>query len=269
MMPPWVRESPRNGPRAAAIGEVLRGERYDILCLEKAFDSGARAVIGDALGERYPYRYGPANDVPGVEINSGVWVLSRLPLTDYQEIEFADCRGIECFSRKGAVLLSGRCGTAPFRLVVTHLQGEEGPVFTEKNQRVRQAQMRQLRDQLLTPNLEPNVPFILCGDLGTPRFTEVGSESPPYREMLATFGAQNGSEARITLDEARDGNTLATAGSNRKNELDYILVRPNGCALTVQRERRIFKRAGWDDSPAQRPDLSYRYAVVGTVTFGG
>ncbi len=270
MMPQWIRESPRNEPRAAAIAAALLEEDFDILCLEKVFDAGAQRALERALQAGYPHRYGPANGGGGVKLNSGVWVLSRQPLTDFCEMEFDDCSGIECLSRKGAVLLSGRCGPVPFRLVVTHLQGEEGARFTPKNERVRHRQMLAIRDELLAPSREPGVPVLVCGDLGTPRFTEDGAgETACYREMLATLDAENGAPARITLDESPGGSELVSGGSGRKNELDYVLLQPNGARVTVDRTRRIFRRGGWDDRAPQRTDLSYRYAVEATVSFDG
>jgi endonuclease/exonuclease/phosphatase family metal-dependent hydrolase len=153
---------------------------------------------------------------------------------------------------------------------VTHLQGEEGPRFTEKNQRIRLRQMHAIYDELVQPNLEPGVPFLVCGDFGTPRFAEDGAaETEPYRQMLATFGVENGADARITLDESPGGNTLAFPGTGRKNELDYILLRSNGARVSVQRERRVLQCAGWDDPVTARTDLSYRYAVGASVAFGG
>src|SRR5882724_11918094 len=61
MMPWFTFQSPHNQERARAIAEEILKLDYDILCLEKAFDGGARAVLSKALGGRYPYRYGPAN----------------------------------------------------------------------------------------------------------------------------------------------------------------------------------------------------------------
>ena len=268
MMPPWVHESPRNAERSAAIAVSLLDESFDIVCLQKVFDPGARLVLERMLGERYPYRYGPANDGASLLLNSGVWVLSKHPLTDYRVIEFDDCSGIECLSRKGAMLLSGRCGVAPFRLIVTHLQGEEGSHFTRKNERVRHAQMLAIREQLIVPNLEYGVPFILCGDFGTPRFDADGkTESAVYRDMMTTFAATNGSEPRMTLDETPEGNQLVKDGSGRVNELDYVLVRPNDARVSALRVRRMFRRGGWDDARTGRVDLSYRYAVAAMVGF--
>jgi endonuclease/exonuclease/phosphatase family metal-dependent hydrolase len=266
MMPEWVGESPNNKGRAAAIAEVLLERDFDILCLQKVFDGAARAILEKALAGRFPHSYGPANNSGSICLNSGVLVLSRYRLTDYQAIEFQECGSIECFSRKGALLVSGTCGATPFRLVVTHLQGEDGTTFTTENQEIRDAQMAEIRDRLITPHLEPHVPFVICGDFGTPRFADAcGDETLSYRKMLATLGVDEISEALITLDE--QDNALAASVTGRKNEVDYIFVRKNGFELNVRRERWVFKRGGWDPT-AQRTDLSYHYAVSAELTFG-
>jgi endonuclease/exonuclease/phosphatase family metal-dependent hydrolase len=265
MMPEWVGESPLNQARAAAIARTLLEQNFDIVCLQKVFDASARAILEEALADRYPHRFGPANP-SHVLLSSGVWVLSRYPLTDYQEIEFDQCDLWECFSRKGALLLSGTCGSTPFRLITTHLQGEEGSAFTPMNQAIRDSQMRQIRDRLIAPHLEARVPFIVCGDFGTPRFADAcGDETASYRNMLTTLGVENGPEWRLTLNEV--DNQLAKSDTARKNEVDYVFVRKNDFDLRVERALCVFRRDGWD--PVQhRTDLSYHYAVSATLTFG-
>jgi endonuclease/exonuclease/phosphatase family metal-dependent hydrolase len=266
LMPECIDESPRNVPRAGAIAAALLEHDFDIVCLEKVFDAAAREVLEATLGPVYPHRFGPANDDPSLKINSGVLVLSRYPLTDYQTIQFDDCASFECFSRKGAILLSGSCAGTPFRLIATHLQGEEGTGFTASHQRVRDAQMAQIRDQLILPHLESSIPFLVCGDLGTPRFTDDGlQETASYAKMLRTFQAENGPEPRFTFSDSLLDNDMATDDTHRKNELDYILLAANGRPVTVQRELCVLRRVGWDVSPSVRADLSYRYAVGATV----
>jgi endonuclease/exonuclease/phosphatase family metal-dependent hydrolase len=269
MMPPWTLTSPRNGPRAAAIAAALLERDFDIICLQKVFDGGARAVLEGALAERYPYRYGPANDWISLELNSGVWVLSRHCLSDCREIEFGECDDVECYSRKGALLLSGCRGGRQFRLIATHLQGEEGPAFTPLHQCLRDEQAIEIRRRLLEPYLEPGVPFFICGDFGTPRFTDDGRfETPSYRRLLTNLGAQNGSEARITYDDVPRDDDLAEEKTGRKNELDYIFLRSNGCDVTVERRVHHFTHAGWDSGCPPRHDLSYRFALGADITFG-
>src|ERR1700737_4974844 len=102
MMPGFTRQSPAKKRRAAAIADVFNQQDVDIICLEKTFDGGARKVLAERLRTRFPYMFGPANRKFGFKINSGVWVLSRIPLSGYHEIEFHKAAGIERFSRKGA-----------------------------------------------------------------------------------------------------------------------------------------------------------------------
>ena len=267
MMPGWIHESPRNEARAAAIAATLLERDFDVICLQKAFDRGAVDVMDGVLAEKYPHRFGPANDWCSLKINSGIYVLSRTPLADFQSIQFDDCNKIECMSRKGAVLVSLSCAGKPVRLIVTHLQGEEGKRFTPEGQNIRDRQISQLQRELIAPNTQPLVPFVICGDLGTPRLSDDGRfETAAYRRMLATFKARNGVEPRITLDDDSHRNDMARDGTRRRNELDYILDVPNGLQVDVARTRHIFRRPGWDDSSPPRIDLSYRYAVGAIVS---
>lgn len=277
MMPPWTFQSPRNDRRAEAVAAELLALDYDILCLEKVFDSGARRVLETAMAERYPFQYGPANCGGGPKLNSGVWVLSRIPLTDYREIRYRDCSGVvDCFARKGAISLKGEVGGHAFQLVATHLQGGSGPKSSPKNQAVRALQLTQLRDELVAPVAAPGVPLFLCGDFVTPRYDETEStqadsgltpsESEGYQFLLGTFDAQNGPEYRITLDERRAYNDLAKPRGTRTGELDYIFVNPRGTNLRLNWERHLLRREGWDDRKKRR-DLSYRYAVGLRVEF--
>lgn len=263
MMPSVVRQSPRNRERAAAIALELKQRDFDIVCFVKAFDAGAREILRNGLGERYPHRYGPVNSTGAPHlINGGVWVLSRLPLTLVREIRYRDYIQVwEGFSRKGAMLLSGYAEGKPFQLIGTHLQGESGA--GDHNQAVRDRQITQLTRELVD-RTDKHVPLFICGDFNTQRRDRADSvtDRPSYVRMLEYFGASNGAEHRITLDDRRDHNDLAGYDSGRQAELDYILVRPGDHIVMGQWERIIIRRQGWD-GPDGRKDLAYRYAVSG------
>jgi endonuclease/exonuclease/phosphatase family metal-dependent hydrolase len=267
MMPPIIHESPRNEPRAEAIAAELLARRDDILCLEKAFDGGARDVLAARLGERFPYRYGPINRVRlDLTLNGGVWVLSRVPLTPVREIEFRDASGVERLSRKGAILLRGAWDGDPFQLIATHLQGEEGPGY--ENQAVRDKQIAQIAEELIATHTDPQLPLFICGDFNTERRDRVDpfAESPSYLRMLRLFGAVNGEEQRVTLDDHRVHNDLANYDTGRVAELDYIFLRRNGHLLTGSWQQVVMRRRGWDGAQGRR-DLSYRYAVAASFTW--
>ena len=85
--------------------------------------------------------------------------------------------------------------------------------------------------------------------------------------MMCTLGADPDPEERVTFDDA-GGNQLATSHTGKQVELDYVLVRSNGCALAVKLSVHHFQRPGWD-KPGDRVDLSYRYAVSAEITLAG
>ncbi len=273
MMPWFTFQSPENKKRAGVIADELLKLDADILCLEKVFDGGAHKVLSKALKARFPFQYGPANSKFSIKVNSGVWVASRFPLSEYHEIQFRDCAGVECFSRKGAMLLTGSFHGHPFQILATHLQGEEGASYTAAHQQIRDRQMTQIRDELLTPFAKPGVPLFLCGDFDTPRRDPTEppgnplKESDGYRFILQTFGnPQNHSGYLITLDDSCAHNDLATDNSGRTDELDYVLVKPNGTNLAPAWSRVILLHPGWDGRTT-RKNLSYRYAMSAAIEF--
>jgi endonuclease/exonuclease/phosphatase family metal-dependent hydrolase len=257
MMPRISRSSPSNSERAAVIAEELAKLNYDILCLEKVFDGCSQKILEAALGEIYPYRFGPANDGCSIESNSGVMVFSRIPLENYRELEFVDKTDVEILSKKGAVMVSGRVADHPFDLVATHLQGDDAPEYRPAHQEVRDRQLLQIADMVKQQG-DPNATLFFCGDLSTPR------DNPSYQRLVDMLELENGPESRITLEDDRTANDLAPDDTKRRAELDYVFVRPRS-RITGRWTRHVIVHPGWDDSG--RKNLAYRHAVGATFTF--
>ena len=247
MMPPLIRQSPKNEARAKAIADELAKRDFDIIVFEQGIRwRGARRP---ARGSR------PALPAPlwttqrlgaRLQINGGVWVLSTLPLTPVREIEYRDyVLRWEGFSRKGAMLLSGYADNKPLEIIGTHLQGESGS--GNENQAVRNKQIAQLANELVS-KADPTAPLFICGDFNTQRLDSQNApiESPSYLRMLQLFGAANGPEHRITLDDDRSHNDLALYNEGRQAELDYVLVRPGGARLQGGWETVHITHPGWD-----------------------
>ena len=269
MMPDYIFQSPRNGQRAGIIASDLLMLDYDIICFEKAFSTTGRHALARALAKRYPYQYGPANSGWSLKMNSGVWIVSRFPLTDYHEIQFRASAGVESFARKGALMLTGTFQGHRFHLVAAHLQGETGSEYTEAHQRIREQQLMQIRDELLVRYTQPGLPIFLCGDFNTPRRDpkEPARDSAAYGAMLRILGnPQNGEGDRLTLEDACDRNDLAEENSGRSAELDYILIKPGSSQIDAQHSRLVFLHPGWDGRTL-RQNLSYRHAVAVEATF--
>jgi endonuclease/exonuclease/phosphatase family metal-dependent hydrolase len=210
MLPPAILKTGKI-QRAKAIAEELLHTHYDIIVFQEAFHPRARHILQSKLSQLMPYTYGPAN-AGGLKVNSGVWILSHLQMNPIKEIKYKDCTGVDCYSKKGAVLLEGKKDDVIFQIIGTHLQSE-GP------QAIRQHQYEEIYNELAIPFQEPNIPQIICGDFNTSSLDQCS-----YNDMVCTLDCENGVIDGCITNTFRDGN----------DQIDYILIRKNGCKIEQQ-----------------------------------
>lgn len=242
--------------RAHAIVDTLQKSAYDIIVFQEAFHTKALAIIENGLGSAYPYRYGPFNKPTSpFKFSSGVWILSKIPMTELGTIQYTDYKDADRFAQKGAALLQGEFHGKKFQLMGTHMQANENRAD------IRSKQFRQMYDSLLLKYHSEGIPQILCGDMNTE--TTIQKE---YCEMLQCLDAED-SEFEGIQKETYDGtnNLLAEAvWKKHKTTLDYILLRSNGARIhSVRRSVSVFKRSWRKD----RNDLSDHYGVSCEVRF--
>jgi endonuclease/exonuclease/phosphatase family metal-dependent hydrolase len=237
--------------RAHAILDELKNSDFDIIVFQEAFLPKARKIIGEGLRTLYPFQYGPANNEgTNIKSNSGVWVISKIPMKIEKMIQFKECATWDCLVRKGAMLLSGVWNGKPFQIMGTHLQAD-------KYQNIRFKQMDEIYTELLAPFKTDGVPQIVCGDMNTE--AEIKQR---YCEMLDCFGAENGEISGIEKS-SYDGesNPIAQSfGMKTKTTYDYILLRNNGIKIkTVKRFISVLKKG--------KRFLSDHYGVVCELAF--
>jgi len=252
-MLPYVRFWNNNRTRAKAIATELTESDYHIIVFQEAFSSSCRHIISKALSEKFPYQYGPANrSLTPFRTNSGLWVISKIPLTKAQEIRFSGHKGFDAIARKGAVLFEGQYNNSHFQLVATHLQSANSPL-------VREHQCQEIKEHLLNAYYKKNVPQLICGD-----FNIDMSDHGRYQQMLLTLDAQNGELSdtlTVTYDEIH--NNLARTENGKQRVLDYILVRNEFLIENIRRNvRKFFARIGGKSS-----FLSDHYAMEVNVIF--
>lgn len=249
MLPKFVVQRHKT-ERAHAIVEALKKSDYDIIIFQEAFFPNSRKIIREGLKSVYNYEFGPANNTPNMLTNSGVWVLSRIPLKEVDEIRFRDCATFDCYARKGAMLLEGVWDDKPFQLLGTHLQADAYPIIREK-------QMDQIYLELLGKYKRDDVPQIICGDLNTEK-----QMKDHYCQMLSCLDAEDG-ELDGVEKETYDGvnNELARSfGMKGKTTYDYILVRNNGRKVkSINRFVSVLKKG--------KRHLSDHYGVVCELRF--
>lgn len=218
--------------RAQAIADALYTRDYDIIVFQEAFTSPARAILHQTLSDHYPYAYGPVNGSKfSLKFNSGIWILSKIPLQVKKEIEFKASAGFDSFARKGAVLLEGQFNNSSFQLIATHLQDDDYP------QSIRDHQLTEIFDQLIFPYSDMNTPQIICGDLNT---NEKKSEN--YEGMLTILNAQDGvisGKMKISFDD--ESNDTFKSGHPNPRLIDYILTRNSNIIQWISRKVAVLK----------------------------
>lgn len=243
----------KNCMRARIIANQLCFSDFDLIVFEEAFDTRARWILQRKLRNAYPYMYGPANmPLLPVRTNSGVWVVSKIPLTLIDQIEFTHKFGIDAMARKGAVMFEGNWKGQDFQLVCTHLQANSPD-------NIRREQCKEIALRLLSKNTKANVPQILCGDFN------IQSDDPEnYQYMLHTLDAENGTidgDINTSFDEI--DNTLARKANGKKQMIDYVLVRNGSLFNNIHRKISVLRASGNN----RIKDLSDHYGVEALVEF--
>jgi len=228
--------------RAKAIAQQMKTLDYDIIVWQESFHGKSRRVLKKDLKSVYPYQYGPANR-GGVSFrsNSGISIFSKIPLNELAQIQYHQCKGADCFARKGALMLAGEWEGQAFQIIGTHLQAEGGD-----ERRI--AQCQHIRDELLTVYYKEGVPQIICGDMN------IDKKNPTaYPKMLALYGVK----AYELASELKHTN-------GDKMHIDYIFVKENNHPnISVEQRAHIFTKS-WSKTQQW---LSDHHAISAKIKF--
>jgi phospholipase C len=240
--------------RSRLIAEYLKDADFDIVIFQEAFTAKSRSIIRSILCDSFPYQLGPANEkAHGFRLNSGVWIISKVPLNFVSEIQFSNSSGFDMFSRKGAIMVEGVHNGTLFQLVGTHLNSGD-------SQKVRDKQYREMVSRLLEPNKKEDIPQIICGDFNTNK-----EDKASYSKMIDILNVPDYEMAGACL-YSYDGinNDLTGKRFTGQDIIDYIFFRPNG--LTGQKIDRSIHPVSHSWSSSHK-DLSDHYAVTATIEF--
>lgn len=252
MVPPLVFKSDQV-TRGKLIGEVLEKSGADVIILQEAFMKKTRNLIEQKLSPVYTYQSGKPKGGGFFKVNCGVWVLSRLPLEDVRFVKYKDCKGSDCFGKKGAYVFSVNKNGHRAYLIGTHVQS--GPHVV-----TRQKQFAQLVVE--TADLPADVPLLILGDLNTDLH-----QPEEYRQMLNILKATDGPMTGEAYSYSAD-NDLAKRffGGEPSSTLDYLLLRDSSQKIASVR-RTIHKFTSVSFGTHKFKDLSDHHALTGEVVF--
>ncbi|MEZ4979863.1 MAG: endonuclease/exonuclease/phosphatase family protein [Chitinophagales bacterium] len=207
--------------RAREIAEFLNNSHYDIVIFQEAFFPASRHILAKNLKLKFPYQIGPANP-SGISLktNSGIFVVSKIPLQELESVIYKACNGADCFAKKGAILLEGEFQNKKFQILGTHLNAG-GPQW------IRVSQYKQIRN-LLDDYKKLNVPQIVCGDMNTHK-----EDVAVYEEMLYELDVEDiPTISKQVFTTAKD-----------KSVIDYIFIRSNRSSMKARNKEVLWIKA--------------------------
>ena len=256
-MLPWIVPWKGQCKRARAIVDVIAELDYDVIVIQEAFHKRARKILIEGLQQYYPYQIEPGKG-RFLKFNSGVFIISKIPLQLIDKIKYKECKLFfqDCRANKGATMVELEKDNQKFQLIATHVQAERG----EKFDNIRESQFKEITDRFIIPNKKENIPILVTGDLNTRLSTE-----KQYTNMLEILNANDGKligDFTYTYGGVLNDMTGKTVGKGKV--LDYILIDANGTNIKPgERKVWIFQKE-WKKG---RKDLSDHYAVEAILKF--
>tara|TARA_B100000945_G_C20307438_1_gene561082 strand:- start:75 stop:896 length:822 start_codon:yes stop_codon:yes gene_type:complete len=221
------------------IKVLIETKIYDVVIFQEAFSKGVRNKIFDLLKFKYPYQVQVDDRKSFFKINSGLWVISSIPIKLIDNINFTRLGNIDWFSSKGAQLYSVKKNNQKFYIINTHLQAD----YKNKYGEIRAKQYEEIKDKLIIPYDDLEIPFLLCGDLNI-------SDPKKIQKMLKIINFSN-----VPLV----GSIKYSFINQRPELLDYILIKKN--IKFVLLEQKIINMA--EKINIHPLDLSDHYPIEG------
>jgi endonuclease/exonuclease/phosphatase family metal-dependent hydrolase len=240
--------------RAKHIVEALKNEDIDVIVFEEAFDKRSRKIIREGLKASFPFESGDPDKNFILRGNSGIWVLSKVPIEVTKKIYFTNCSGNDRMASKGAVLLKAKKGKFCFQIIATHLQSD---LKNKDVSEIRKKQYIQIRKKLLEPYAQSNVPQFIVGDMNT-----INADTLAYNQMLNILKVEQCVfEGEHCFSYDRLKNDLLLESNDKPQLIDYIFYdRKESANLQGKMLIKIFRKK-WNDI---NHDLSDHFAVLGT-----
>lgn len=254
MLPPLAKFTGKQR-RAKRLGDLFKDSDFDIIVFQEAFHGAARRKIKRRMKDTYPYILGPANRRwYSLKTNSGIWIVSKIPLEPLAEIDFDYCEGIDCWARKGALLAEGEFNGQKFQILGTHLEAGGD----------RDAKVSQYRElgELFKQYRKEGVPQIAAGDFNTKKF----QDTTYYNQLVNILGMTDGpilSEQKFSSDSYVNDIKIHRGDKKKQGVIDFVFYGANGVDATINRYVRM-PRWQWSKD---RQDLSDHFAVEAQIQF--
>lgn len=235
MLPYCVYAKTKKRKRYKQIVEEVKQADYEIIVFQEAFHNRVRKRMWRRMKDDFPYQYGPANQkFFSLKPNSGIWIVSKIPLIEVDEIAYENCVGDGCLARKGVLMVQGNWYGHIFQLFGTHMNGGH----------INNSQFHELRYKLLDEYQEDDVVQIICGDFNT----KTTSGDDQWNTLIRTFDVDTGYVQYDDRDSLHKAEWPVADVMARFP--DFFFVRSNGDDdLVVRRMSTVSYGPCWKQEP--------------------
>lgn len=203
--------------RAKGVVETLQQKDYDVIVFQETFHKKSFHILENGLAEAYPYHIKVERHGGFFKYHHGIFIVSKYPVSLLGTLAFKNCKGADCLSRKGAILVELEKEGQVFQVLGTHLQSG----LKNNREHVRNKQRLQL-NAFLKSYQKDHVPQLLCGDFNT------DFNNPRRRKGLLN-------DLEITQVDVPYKSTwpcnFHTTETSQSYILDYIFLKRNGFQL--------------------------------------
>lgn len=252
--------------RARLIADAPILQEQDVVVFQELQDNSSSELLLAQLQTRFKYQTpvvgrsqsgwdsteGWSNNSPE---DGGVAIASRWPIVERRQYLFrtAGCSW-EQYALKGFAYVKLQVNDQYYHLVGTHLQSEDSGC--NDHWAVRQAQLREISDWLVSRNLPKDEVVLIAGDMNIDR-----RNTEQYSAMLDILQASEPRYAGVSssFDTLRNGLALERYGARSGDDseyLDYILT------LKDHRQPDI-----WHNLALDAPAPQWRVQSVGGYTY--
>jgi len=210
---PFFINNTKRVERAKGIVEVLKQTDYDAIVLQETYHKKSFQIIEEGLKQTFPYHIKTDRARTLLKHHHGLFIVSKLPAKVLGAITYKYCRGLDCLSKKGAILIEIEKDGQSFQILDTHLQSGN----KNNQEAIRKSQRHQITN-FLNQHKTNNVPQLLCGDFNT-NYNNLALRDDLLNDLEIV-------DATVPTEDTWPNKFFFTK-KNHATIVDYIFMKPN------------------------------------------
>lgn len=251
---PKIAKSTAQDERAKLIAEYLLNseEDFDIITLQEVFTKNGFRTFTNILKEKYPHHTGSPIRKWYKPVNSGLLILSKLPITETSFYMYSGMAHADRFSSKGALAVTIEAQEGVYlQVATTHLQAQQG----NKYEKLRESEYKYIKESVIDGFKIDEIPLVLTGDFN------IDSHSPkefePFIDYMQLEQPSLSGDKLFTINS--ETNSLVEPSNERpliQEVLDYIFLIPGAYNAQIQQTYILHPKGDYLYQGIQQSDAS-------------